>query len=104
MRQQHRDNAWVSQVLLYLLSLFILNTIACSSIIISSYTAADMAWRSSGSSNAALIANLAGNGLIQSERVKSAMLRVLLPPLSFGISQSAFQNRYAALPQRCTDT
>ncbi|KAI9680788.1 MAG: hypothetical protein M1817_004228 [Caeruleum heppii] len=35
-----------------------------------------MAWRSSGSSNAALIANLAANGLITSERVKAAMLGV----------------------------
>ncbi|KAF2267656.1 protein-L-isoaspartate O-methyltransferase [Lojkania enalia] len=35
-----------------------------------------MAWRSSGSSNAALIANLARNGLIESDRVKDAMAKV----------------------------
>ncbi|KAI4260889.1 MAG: hypothetical protein LQ352_000044 [Teloschistes flavicans] len=35
-----------------------------------------MAWFSSGSSNAALIANLKNNGLIQSERVAQAMLVV----------------------------
>ncbi|KAI9752801.1 MAG: hypothetical protein M4579_005476 [Chaenotheca gracillima] len=35
-----------------------------------------MAWRSSGASNAALINNLASNGLIKSERVKKAMLSV----------------------------
>ncbi|KAI9802756.1 MAG: hypothetical protein M1826_005048 [Phylliscum demangeonii] len=35
-----------------------------------------MAWRSSGTSNAALIANLASNGLIKSERVRRAMLGV----------------------------
>ncbi|KAL2058453.1 hypothetical protein ABVK25_001181 [Lepraria finkii] len=35
-----------------------------------------MAWMSSGSSNAALIKNLASNGLITSERVKNAMLSV----------------------------
>ncbi|KAA6408885.1 MAG: L-isoaspartate O-methyltransferase [Lasallia pustulata] len=35
-----------------------------------------MAWRSSGASNAALITNLAGNGLITTERVKKAMLGV----------------------------
>ena len=35
-----------------------------------------MAWRSSGATNAALITNLAANGLIKSERVKEAMLKV----------------------------
>ncbi|KAI9884277.1 MAG: hypothetical protein M1823_003932 [Watsoniomyces obsoletus] len=35
-----------------------------------------MAWRSSGSSNAGLINNLARNGLIKSDRVKAAMLAV----------------------------
>ncbi|KAJ4365623.1 hypothetical protein N0V83_008243 [Neocucurbitaria cava] len=35
-----------------------------------------MAWRSSGASNEALIANLAKNGLIESDRVKEAMLKV----------------------------
>ncbi|KAL8907990.1 MAG: hypothetical protein Q9207_001064 [Kuettlingeria erythrocarpa] len=35
-----------------------------------------MAWLSSGSSNAALIANLKSHGLITSERVANAMLRV----------------------------
>ncbi|KAH7378731.1 protein-L-isoaspartate O-methyltransferase-like protein [Pyrenochaeta sp. MPI-SDFR-AT-0127] len=35
-----------------------------------------MAWRSSGSSNDTLIGNLARNGLIKSERVKEAMLKV----------------------------
>lgn len=35
-----------------------------------------MAWRSSGSSNKTLIENLAQNGLITSDRVKSAMLKV----------------------------
>ena len=38
----------------------------------------DMAWLSSGSSNAGLIKNLASNGLITSERVKNAMLSVRL--------------------------
>lgn len=37
-----------------------------------------MAWRSSGTSNEGLIANLARNGLIESERVKEAMMKVLL--------------------------
>lgn len=36
-----------------------------------------MAWRSSGSSNATLVENLARNGLIKSDRVKAAMLKVL---------------------------
>ncbi|KAI9791038.1 MAG: hypothetical protein M1835_000582 [Candelina submexicana] len=36
----------------------------------------NMAWRSSGSSNAALINNLSSNGLITSQRVKDAMLGV----------------------------
>ncbi|KAH7094974.1 protein-L-isoaspartate O-methyltransferas-like protein [Paraphoma chrysanthemicola] len=35
-----------------------------------------MAWRSSGSSNESLITNLTRNGLIESERVKDAMLKV----------------------------
>lgn len=35
-----------------------------------------MAWMSTGSTNAALIKNLASNGLITSERVKNAMLAV----------------------------
>lgn len=35
-----------------------------------------MAWRSSGTSNEALIENLASNGLINSDRVKKAMLGV----------------------------
>ena len=35
-----------------------------------------MAWMSGGSTNAALIKNLASNGLITSERVKTAMLAV----------------------------
>lgn len=35
-----------------------------------------MAWRSSGSTNATLVANLTSNGLIKSERVKQAMLSV----------------------------
>ncbi|KAF2800812.1 protein-L-isoaspartate O-methyltransferase [Melanomma pulvis-pyrius CBS 109.77] len=35
-----------------------------------------MAWRSSGATNEALIANLAENGLIDSNRVKEAMLKV----------------------------
>ncbi|PVI06998.1 protein-L-isoaspartate O-methyltransferase [Periconia macrospinosa] len=35
-----------------------------------------MAWRSSSSTNAGLIANLSKNGLIQSSRVKEAMLKV----------------------------
>ncbi|KAF2033310.1 protein-L-isoaspartate O-methyltransferas-like protein [Setomelanomma holmii] len=35
-----------------------------------------MAWRSSGSSNESLINNLARNGLIESNRVKEAMLKV----------------------------
>ncbi|KAL9099348.1 MAG: hypothetical protein Q9163_005139 [Psora crenata] len=38
-----------------------------------------MAWFSSGSTNAALITNLAKNGLISSDRVKKAMLAVRLP-------------------------
>ena len=36
-----------------------------------------MAWRSSGSSNASLIENLEKNGLIETPRVKDAMLQVL---------------------------
>ena len=43
-----------------------------------------MAWRSSGATNAALIQNLANNGLITSDRVKTAMMNVRyalpLPP------------------------
>lgn len=35
-----------------------------------------MAWRSSGDSNESLITNLARNGLIKSDRVKEAMLKV----------------------------
>ena len=35
-----------------------------------------MAWRSSGSSNAALVANLASNGLIKDDIVWQAMLKV----------------------------
>ncbi|KAF2157001.1 protein-L-isoaspartate O-methyltransferas-like protein [Myriangium duriaei CBS 260.36] len=35
-----------------------------------------MAWRSSGSTNAALIENLAANGLITSARVRQAMMKV----------------------------
>ncbi|KAF2176398.1 protein-L-isoaspartate O-methyltransferase [Zopfia rhizophila CBS 207.26] len=35
-----------------------------------------MAWRSSGATNAALVKNLADNGLIKSDRVKEAMLKV----------------------------
>ncbi|KAI9834238.1 MAG: hypothetical protein M1819_003076 [Sarea resinae] len=35
-----------------------------------------MAWRSSGSSNATLIKNLAENGLITSDRVRQAMMKV----------------------------
>ncbi|MCJ1477137.1 hypothetical protein MMC13_005808 [Lambiella insularis] len=36
-----------------------------------------MAWRSSGTTNSALISNLAENGLVKSDRVRKAMLRVL---------------------------
>jgi hypothetical protein len=36
-----------------------------------------MAWRSSGPSNKALIDNLEQNGLIETQRVKDAMLQVL---------------------------
>jgi protein-L-isoaspartate(D-aspartate) O-methyltransferase len=36
-----------------------------------------MAWRSSGSSNESLIDNLEKNGLIETRRVKDAMLQVL---------------------------
>jgi hypothetical protein len=36
-----------------------------------------MAWRSSGSSNQSLIDNLEKNGLIETKRVKDAMLQVL---------------------------
>lgn len=39
-----------------------------------------MAWRSSGSSNATLIENLANNGLIEDDRVKEAMLKVRAKP------------------------
>ncbi|KAK3207401.1 hypothetical protein GRF29_103g894771 [Pseudopithomyces chartarum] len=35
-----------------------------------------MAWRSSGTSNESLIANLTRNGLVKSDRVKEAMLKV----------------------------
>lgn len=38
--------------------------------------AAAMAWMSSGSSNAALVANLANHKLINSDRVRNAMLSV----------------------------
>ncbi len=37
-----------------------------------------MAWRSSGSSNQGLVTNLAQNGLIESDRVREAMLKVHL--------------------------
>jgi len=43
--------------------------------------ASSMAWRSSGSSNAGLINNLAANGLITSDRVRKAMLAVRTLPL-----------------------
>lgn len=36
----------------------------------------DMAWRSSGATNAALVGNLLDNGLITTDRVKQAMLGV----------------------------
>ena len=41
-----------------------------------------MAWRSSGATNTALIQNLTDNGLITSDRVKTAMMSVrhALPP------------------------
>lgn len=42
-----------------------------------------MAWRSSGATNEALIANLARNGLIESDRVKEAMLKVCPWPLRY---------------------
>jgi protein-L-isoaspartate(D-aspartate) O-methyltransferase len=42
-----------------------------------------MAWRSSGSSNEALINNLARNGLIESDRVKEAMLKVHSPYITY---------------------
>ena len=35
-----------------------------------------MAWRSSGTSNESLVANLARNGLVKSDRVKEAMIKV----------------------------
>lgn len=38
-----------------------------------------MAWRCSGTTNVALITNLAENGLIKSDRVKNAMLSVRAP-------------------------
>lgn len=40
----------------------------------------NMAWMSSGSTNAALIKNLTSNGVITSERVKNAMLAVRPQP------------------------
>ncbi|KAI4154218.1 MAG: hypothetical protein LQ340_001809 [Diploschistes diacapsis] len=58
-----------------------------------------MAWRSSGSSNAALIANLASNGLIHSDRVKQAMLKAILPVhghLTTDISQAPHMHASAA--------
>ena len=39
-----------------------------------------MAWRCGASSNAGLIANMVSEGLITSERVKAAMLRVRSSP------------------------
>ena len=42
-----------------------------------------MAWRCSGSTNAALVENLAANGLIRNERVKRAMLSVCSVHLMF---------------------
>jgi hypothetical protein len=47
--------------------------------------AASMAWRSSGSSNEALINNLKQNGLIESDRVKEAMMRVLPSQHAFSV-------------------
>lgn len=44
----------------------------------------NMAWRSSGSTNAELINNLFKNGLISTERVRDAMLKVMsLQTLAF---------------------
>lgn len=37
-----------------------------------------MAWRSSGTSNAELVANLCRNGMIKDDRVKEAFLKVRL--------------------------
>lgn len=45
-----------------------------------------MAWRSSGATNAALIANLLENGLITTERVKQAMLGVCLVQINVPIN------------------
>lgn len=59
--------------LLYLLLLF--SVVLCLS---APKTHPKMAWFSSGSSNAALIANLKNNGLIQSEKVAQAMLGVCM--------------------------
>ena len=42
-----------------------------------------MAWRSSGTSNEGLITNLSRNGLIESARVKEAMLKARPTPLEW---------------------
>lgn len=39
-----------------------------------------MAWACSGTSNSELVNNMAANGLINSDRVKNAMLGVRTPP------------------------
>jgi hypothetical protein len=48
-----------------------------------------MAWRSSGATNAALIANLASNGLITTERVKNAMAGVRSFPIQLKYHRTA---------------
>lgn len=47
-------------------------------------SSADMAWFSGGATNAALVNNLFKNGLINSERVKNAMLAVCAPRPTVG--------------------
>ena len=55
-----------------------------------------MAWMSTGSTNAALIKNLASNGLITSERVKNAMLAVR--PILFQSVPQLLPSFYSVLP------
>ncbi len=74
------------RTLSYLLPAFIITLLHCSYLTSNHLpkrpaSPPPMAWMSTGSSNAALIKNLASNGLITSERVKTAMLAVRPAPL-----------------------
>lgn len=62
----------------FLFSVAFVNRLVSSLILFVAYNV-EMAWRSSGPTNTALVENLCKNGFIKDARVKNAFLKVITP-------------------------